>query len=436
MSVTSRRLFNKIAIGGFYTTLTSSALSIASAQEVKANAAVEQMHQELWKRFIDKHGIMLDFTDLDGTVTLPTPEECRLGKPNALGWFQPIENGAMFNGMYLDGIITRWERSGDVMDAEKARRLMNGLLFLNTISDVKGFVGRGVSTDGRSHFPMGSNDQTSPWFFGLYRYWQSKLASPEEKSKIENQVIETAEVIIRAGWRMPAEEPFRYRGSFSGHTFNGLSRRLFVLKWLHRMTGDAKWNTQYQQELAIAKPAYQDPTPVTPVKILQKGMVYEYAKTHNWTSACEVACLRGLWELETDPVLKQAFGAGLNASARLAAESFALADQYDPNHPSTFNPDWRAAMMPIWRPQVTEQEAETLAKEQLKTFLKISPRRQQETAFVREPTSAAWIVTLAADTNLIAKYRPQIETLVQRFDYRRLYYSTFFWIESAWWRIA
>ena len=45
-------------------------------------------------------------------MNLPTPEECRAGKPNALGWFQPIENGAMFNGLYLDAAVNRFHAPG------------------------------------------------------------------------------------------------------------------------------------------------------------------------------------------------------------------------------------------------------------------------------------------------------------------------------------
>lgn len=48
---------------------------------------------------------------------------------------------------------------------------------LNSISEVKGFVGRGMSTDGKSHYPMGSNDQTMPWFLGLWRYWEAGVAT-------------------------------------------------------------------------------------------------------------------------------------------------------------------------------------------------------------------------------------------------------------------
>src|SRR4051794_862711 len=109
--------------------------------------AVQQAHAEIWRRFIDAHGVMLDFTAPDGSTSLPTPEECRNGKPNALGWWAAIENGAMFNGLYMDAAVNRWHHTHADDDAAQARRLMEGLLFLASVSDVKGFITRGVSTD-------------------------------------------------------------------------------------------------------------------------------------------------------------------------------------------------------------------------------------------------------------------------------------------------
>ncbi|MEN9944674.1 MAG: hypothetical protein RLY18_632, partial [Pseudomonadota bacterium] len=112
-------------------------------------------------------------------------------------------------------------------------------------SDVKGFVGRGVSTDGKSHYPMGSNDQTLPWFLGLWRYWQSGIATEAEKAKITQHLVTTAEEIVRLGWKMPAEKPFGTRGSFEGFHFEEVSRKLFTMRALHAVTGDAKWQSMY-----------------------------------------------------------------------------------------------------------------------------------------------------------------------------------------------
>lgn len=402
------------------------------AQGADPSAAVEQAHAELWRRFIDKYGIMLDFTDLDGKVDLPTPEECREGKPNALGWWAPIENGAMFNGLYLDGAVQRWLHTKAEADKAKARKLVEGLLYLNSISEVKGFVGRGVTTDGKSHYPMGSNDQTMPWYYGLWRYLHAGLASPEEKQRIVQHLTETTDAIIKLGWRMPAEAPFGTRGSFGGFAFDEVPRQLFVLKAMHSITGDAKWDTMYREALNQRGGSEK----ASKLDVCEKGMmVFHYAKTHNWTSCTAVSGLRGLWELEQDPTIKAAYANGLKASAALASESLAEAVKFNAKDGTTFNMDWRASMMPAWKSQQTEQEAQDLAHVQLKEFMKASPRRGKETAFVREPTSAAWIVTLCPDVEVVRSHAAAIEKVVASYDYRQLYYSTFFWVEGAWWRL-
>jgi hypothetical protein len=393
--------------------------------------AIDQAHTELWRRFVDEYGILVDFCDLEGKVNLPTPEECRAGKPNALGWFQPIENGAMFNGLYLDAAVNRWRSTKAREDAAKARRLMEGLLLLNSISDVKGFVGRGVSTDGRSHYPMGSDDQTGPWFIGLWRYYDSGLASDEEKDRLRRHLVETTEAIVSLGWNMPAEAPFWKRGTFEGFHFEKAVRKLFVMKLMARVTSEASWEERYRAELGVAGGELA----LTKRQYATGGMKYHYAPTHAWTSCVAVGALRCLWEMEEDAALKADYAAGLVASAVLAAECLPLAEKFDPSNPDTFDQDWRTAMMPLWKPHTTEQEAVDLAIAQLKAFGKISPRRHSEAAFIREPSAAAWIVSLCPDKDVVKTHLPAIERLLRRYDYADLYYATFFWVESVWWRV-
>jgi hypothetical protein len=393
--------------------------------------SAEQAHSEIWRRFIDKYGIMIDFADRDGKVSLPTPEECKAGKPNALGWWSPIENGAMFNGLYMDAAVARWKRTKSVEDGDKARRLMEGLLLLNSISEVKGFVGRGVSTDGRSHYPMGSNDQTMPWLLGLWRYWESELATEAEKTRIAKHLVETVEEIVRLGWYMPAELPFKVRGSFNGFHFEEAARMLFTMKMLHRVTGDAKWLAMYRAELEKRGGEKNQ----SKRELCAGGMVFWYSKNHNWTSCAAVGGLRGLWELETDESLNVAYARGLMASAKVAAEWLSLVQQFDNADTSRFEMDWRV-MNAEWKPQQTEHEAVALAQAQLKNFVKLAPRRGKETAFVREPTSAAWIVTLCPDPAVLKQHAAEVEKVISHYDYTKLYYSQFFWVEMAWERLV
>lgn len=410
------------------TTLASTCALHVRAADVAA--AAESAHRELWRRFIDKYGIMIDFADMDGKVSLPTPEECKAGKPNALGWWAPIENGAMFNGLYMDAAVNRWRRTKSADDAAKARKLMEGLLLLNSISDVKGFVGRGVSTDGKSHYPMGSNDQSSPWFLGLWRYLDSGLATEEERKRITKHLVETTDAIVAMKWSMPAEQPFGRRGGFGGFTFDSAPRMLFVCKLLHAVTGDAKWDRLYRD--ALAERGGKENR--TRLEVCEHGMVFEYAKYHTWTSCTCVGAVRALWEMEKEETIRAAYARGLQASADLAFKSLPMAQQFDNADTSYFEMDWRV-MNKDWKPQQTEQEAQDLAHVQLRNFMKIAPRRGKETAFIREPTAAAWVVTLAPDAAILKQRAADVERVIAHYDYSKLYYSQFFWVESAWERL-
>ena len=424
----NRRLFLAATLAGLF--LQQPEACALPKDDAEAQRAVNQAHEEIWRRFIDPYGIMIDFTALDGSVSLPTPEECREGKPNALGWWAPIENGAMFNGLYMEAAVNRWRNSGSTEDATKARRLMEGMLLLASISDVPGFVGRGVSTDGKSHYPMGSNDQTFPWFLGLWRYLESGLATPEERTRVVEKLKATAEEILRLKWKMPAEAPFGFRGSFGGWTFDSAPRLLFVAEMMHQITGEAKWADIYRE--ALKERGGKDK--LTRLEVCERGLIFEHGGRHSWTSSVCVGAIRGLWEMETDKETRDSYARGLQASADLAMQSLPLAEKFDHNSPSTFDPDWRT-MNSLWKPQQTETEAQDLAHAQLRQFMKTSPRRGQETEYIREPTAAAWIVTLAPDPELLRQRSQAVKRVIATYDYTKLHYSQFFWVESAWWRL-
>jgi hypothetical protein len=305
------------------------------------------------------------------------------------------------------------------------------LLLLNSMSDVPGFMGRGVSTDGKSHYPMGSNDQALPWFLGLWRYWESNIGTKEERDRASKAIIQTAQTVVDLKWAMPAEPPFGKRGSFAGFTFDSAPRQLFVMKILHALTGEAKWEAMYRAALEERGGKEN----LSKREICAHGMVFDYARYHSWTSCCSVGALRVLWELEKDEALRADFAKGLQASADLAFKNLPMAEKFDPNDKSVFDPDWRKSMLPMWKPQQTEAEAQKLAEEQVRAFLKQSPRRSKETEFVREPTAAAWVVSLAPDQAILKERAAGIERVIAHYDYTKLYYSQFFWVESAWWRL-
>ena len=108
-------------------------------------------------------GIVLNYTDLNGDVLLPTPEEVHPRKPNVLSWRTPIDNGAFYTALHLDALCTKWELAKDSKTRKEAAFLAKGLLLLATVGDSPGFIARGVTGGSKTHYAAGGNDQSFPW---------------------------------------------------------------------------------------------------------------------------------------------------------------------------------------------------------------------------------------------------------------------------------
>ncbi|MGA0559572.1 hypothetical protein ACO2Q8_23130 [Larkinella sp. VNQ87] len=393
---------------------------------------MENAHREIWRRFIDAHSILLDFADTNGRFDRPTAAEFRDNKPNALGWWTPTENGAMFNGLYLDGICQRWLHRHQEADRIKARRLAQGLLFLASVGDTPGFIGRGVASDGKTPPAMGSNDQTSPWFYGLWRYLYTGLPEPDERRQIIAKMVEVANALVANDWRIPTMSyaPARFRNTFATFNWEGAPRMLFILKAMHQLTGESRWDVLYRK---AASETGGEPRR-SRLQICADGMLFDIPKQFRWTGISSTVDVRALWEMETDPVLRRAYEQGLNASAQSAVVDIARWHLFDNQDRKPFLHDWRS-LLTKWQPQHSEQDALAVSQTQLNELVRLSPRRNYELGLVREPLWMAWIVTLAPDPSLADQYRSEMLSAIGHFRYERLYYSQFFPAEAVWFRL-
>jgi hypothetical protein len=163
-------------------------------------------------------------------------------------------------------------------------------------------------------------------------------------------------------------------------------------------------------------------------------MVSALGSHHTWTACPGAAGLRGLWELESDPAIKAVYEEGLRASAAVAAQSLALALEFNNNDQQTFLLDWRP-LNSLWREQKSVKEARDLAGKQLDLLDSLSPRRGYEARLVREPMFAAWVVTLCPDPAVLRRHAPAILKAIRHYRYERLYISQFFPAESAYYRL-
>jgi hypothetical protein len=423
--------------------------------------AVEKAHNELWTRFIHQQGssaIILDYADLDGTVSLPTPEECAEGKPNALAWWCPAENGAFFNGLYLDGLLNRWKMTGSELDRERALLIAEGLIRLAEVGGTPGFIARGIAEDGRGHHLIGSDDQTIPWFYGLWKFIGSGLCSDADKERIIALMRTAVPAIERLGWRMPCDkEGYTFRGSFEEASWRDSTRLLFMLKMMAVLTGEDDWRELYDRT-GSEKPdgldktrfewcgsgIYDAPDSYYESDLLTAEMcasgVHPPAPKRRWPywiTASSQSCLKELFLLEDDPQLKAMYQAGLNANARraLAYIQNEAYTAYDNDTTIPFDPDWRF-LNELWTPQASVDEALQLAAVQIKEWNKRSPRKLYEGQYMREPLFAAWFIMLSGDAELIGAAREPIRRLLTQYDWSRLYYSLFFIAECVYYEGA
>lgn len=393
--------------------------------------AAEMANAEVWRRFVDKdYGTLYDYAGLDGAVLLPTPEECRQSKPNALGWWTPIENGAFFGGLFLDGLCSRWSVRRDERSAADARRIAAGLVRLAQVGRTPGFIARGISTDGKSHYAAGSDDQTFPWFYGLWRYLRSGLPEKEERERLVALMKQVAVALEKAAWRMPCDDAtLGFRGTWIEPNFIHAARLLFVLRAMADLTGERHWQESYHKRLA-EKAGHGGETRLG---LCARGALYQRPGSRTghpdnppfWTSASSQAALKALVELEDRPEVRAAFQAGLDVNARAAAEHVKRYRQFDRDTSLPFNLNWRL-LNDLWTSQPSIDRAVEVAIREVAHWDRISPRRGMEASHMREPLFAAWVVVLSGNREIMAQVGPNMRQAILHFQWTDLYTSLFF----------
>lgn len=408
--------------------ISHAALPAADTTPPSTTQAVDQAHTELWRRFVDPHGIIRDFVG-----ELPTPEDCKLGKPNAIGWWSPIENGPMFTGMYLPAVCERARRSGTATDAEQARRLAQGLIKCASVSDVPGFLARGIGTDGTCHYPLSSDDQAHPWFLGLHAYLKSGLPTAAERQQIVAKVKEVANALEATHWRIPCDGAFKgeFRGGFQGHLFRDAVRYLYILRALHEITGDKIWLDRYHTARA-ERPA---PGGKTRAELCAEGYPFDREaiaridESQLWIYVGSQYSLSYLIAMETDAALLAFYRTGLTVNATNALPSIKAHATFDNNDKKIFgNANWRKVYS-TWFPQPTQADAAKLAK--ISDNAQRGERKSYEVHYMRNPLAAATLVALLSD----GTERALIETALRHYDYTKINMAELFFAECAYYAL-
>jgi len=397
--------------------------AVATGGVVTAAEAVGVAYEEVWKRFVSPQGVVYDYVG-----ELPTPKDCAEGRPNAIGWWSPIENGPMFTGPFLGAMVRRAKRTGREEDRARCRRLVEGLMLCADVCGTPGMICRGVGSDGKCHYPLGSVDQTYPWFYGIDAYLQSGFGEPEFRSRVRATLVRVAEALERTDWRLPCDGIFakEFRGNLKADSlcYRGAAHYLFALRALYDATKDERWLRAYraardekypggyaETRLDVCAYGYRFDREVCRVK-------FEMEPLQFWIYVGAQEAVAALSAREEDPKAAAAYREGLRKGATWAKPFVETAFAYDNRAVRPFGyANWRQGWK--WREQKTQKDAEAVSQLSVREVL--GNRKNYERRYVTTPLAAAVISALGG-----ADYRETVERVLCHYDYTTPNISEFF----------
>lgn len=257
----------------------------------------QDFHNEVWRRFVRMpYGHLLDYTNEQGDVIYPTPEQCEECQPNGLGYWTPIENCAFFTGLYATALIRQYCAAPDPVLQNEIETLIQGLYLLQDVGKCEGFIARGVGTDGKCHYPLSSEDQVMPWILAVYAYYQSPLCT--DKDRVKARLLRVLYAIKTSDYSVPTEwEGISNSRWLPTKGWRGVVKLLFSARLLALLSGDAKDLAAFHAFLT-KKPA---DAPYTRLEIVSHGFCHDMLNSYGkqaWICICAHLCLRELIQLD------------------------------------------------------------------------------------------------------------------------------------------
>ncbi len=357
------------------------------------------LHGQVFGRFVRMpYGHIVDSADLSGNAVIPTAEECRNYIPSILAWATPIANGAMFGGLYLYALCEKYAISPDPSLKEEIALLRRGLFQLCDISEVDGFIARGVADDGVTHYPCSSNDQTGPWILGLWKAMHSDATDAEMKEEIRKRLYRTLNGFYRNDWQFRNEWAGTALGSYKSGDYRNCAKFLFAAAVARELgiVSDAEF-ASYAEEIPKNGLCSRR-------EILARGFSHEMLSSpvlkQFWITVCAHLSQSELCALDPAGAEKYEQGIALNAyTAKFFVREF---DRYEPHQYPPFDHDWRKIVPALRRGETYEQ---ILAEGRRANDLygEICPVRYHERETLGQALFAAWIA-IASKERAVAEY--------------------------------
>ena len=250
---------------------------------------------------------------------LPTKEEIAAAKPNPSGWKTGMEDGALNGSAYLAGMIYRYEVTGNQKHAEEVREIFQGLVLLGTVSDEKGFIARSVMPDGKNFYPASSVDQYTMYVFGMWFYYNSNIASDEEKTLIREIIHDICVRIEKDDFKILSAKGETVTFGNIGSTYTDRASRLLeILLAGYYITGEERWLDIYKEKLKEKN--YRRLKYTLLPSILKKCEAYTILQNQ--------VALVTLFELEKQITIRSAYLCALKMNAEVAEEKLGGYKEY------------------------------------------------------------------------------------------------------------
>ena len=401
----------------------------------------------LEKKVNPETGLLFNYTDDDYHISPPTAEECRMGMPNHNGWHCPTEDGAYYSGLYLDALCCRWKYAKDEKAAQAAIRVAAGLCTLSEIGP-DGFVARSYTGPDLAHFSCGSDDQTFPWFYGLWRFLHSGLGDDELNLRICRNITRVGNALYNNNFRIPSDPVnFGIRGDYLRAPLRDICKLLFICLVMRDITKDEIWTERYEAYLY----GYPEGSDKTRLSIVLEGsnlpeydgesvfycikdgqnMEYVFGKKRKTTQislflrVMANIAINALCELDKNTERVAMYRKMLCREVKHALTHIGRFREIHTLVFPEFNGNWRL-LRDYWKPQTNTIEAGDIAWQQHVPWAKICPRAPFENAFVREPLFAACIAALSADSAVISENISLFYEILTDMPYEKLNSSTFY----------
>lgn len=393
--------------------------------------AAEKLHEIVWRKFIRMpYGHVLDYAPREGAAgnLYPTPEQCENDFPNPMGWWTPVENGAFFTGLYAAALTEKYRRQPDEKTKSELLTLANGLFLLQDISEVDGFIARGVGTDGKSHYKLSSEDQVGPWVYGLWRVLDSGAADEALCDGIRRRLLREVGGLEKRGFAIPTEWGEHVWGSFAGSDFRGCAKLLGCVRAAYAASGDDAWRVLYEK-LSAEKPdgIY------TRREICANGLAPDMVRNNGliqfWIFACSSEFLYALAESDTGAA--DAYRRGLSGSAATAVKFLEDYKKFAALPRQGFDIDW-TGLSDLWRVPADPMDGMNMALEQNRVWMeKLVPERKAEHNILGNALFACLICARAPEKAVRDYAARTLSELIGAVDWEALNLSYAFVAESA-----